>query len=438
MRAQGGSNTDKSNDPLVLAIVLMAVLFFIGWWYQTNPRPVNMVLVGLVRAQLLLAGPFDPQARDIGQKLARLDPAGFTFGQILNQLSFAGRYTRWPVAAALLVLAVIAWRWRSIQADHRRTFNIQKLMGEAAKMFPCVAPVANRKGSILDEPPMSGLWAVAQSPLHFAVRNGLLVDERGAPLPKELFLAADGQPNENSDVLTGKVRAALDRDGARELFVAQLGPSFEVVSELPDHQKGLAAAFLAFGHGDKESAQDLLDGMSLSFREGRPASPGGWSWRFPFWLPARAGSDCEVDIEGAEELLSRYADSPSAAPFVGHHASFVHVWFQGLLVFARKKGVLACSQFVWLRPMDRTLWYSLNQVGGRTAWVEASGADAHYKVEEALRQAVAEPMVDEAVVALEAALEDEGWLAAKTRPESDPRPGRRTTLGGGPRRSAGA
>ncbi len=49
----------------------------------------------------------------------------------------------------------------------------------------------------------------------------------------------------------------------------------------------------------------------------------------------------------------------------------------GLLIYAKRKGVLASSQFIWLRPYDRTLWYALNQIGGKATWAEAAGPWAH-------------------------------------------------------------
>ena len=55
---------------------------------------------------------------------------------------------------------------------------------------------------------------------------------------------------------------------------------------------------------------------------------------------------------------------------LSRHAAFELPWFMALLYRARRKGVLANSQFLWLRPLDRPLWYALCQCGGRTAMME--------------------------------------------------------------------
>ena len=81
-----------------------------------------------------------------------------------------------------------------------------------------------------------------------------------------------------------------------------------------------------------------------------------------------------------------------------------------LLYRARQKGVLASSQFLWLRPLDRPLWYALNQCGGRAAWAEGVAPWAHYQTEEKAGKALSEPHVRPAVASLKQSLAAQGWL----------------------------
>ena len=80
------------------------------------------------------------------------------------------------------------------------------------------------------------------------------------------------------------------------------------------------------------------------------------------------------------------------------------------MTLARKKGVLACPQFLFLRPIDRVLWYALNQCGGRTAWIEAAAAWSHWQAEKKSGRAIPEPQIARAVAALEKNLAEQGWL----------------------------
>ena len=85
------------------------------------------------------------------------------------------------------------------------------------------------------------------------------------------------------------------------------------------------------------------------------------------------------------------------------------------LTLARRKGVLASSQFLWLRPLDRPLWYALNQCGGRAAWAEGFAAWAHYAAEERAGKTLFEPHLDHAVSRLRDNLAAQGWLSDMPR-----------------------
>lgn len=107
------------------------------------------------------------------------------------------------------------------------------------------------------------------------------------------------------------------------------------------------------------------------------------------------------------------------------HASYELPWFITLLYRARQKGVLATSQFLWLRPLDRPLWYALNQCGGRAAWAEGFAAWAHYQAEEKAGMRLPEPHVQPAVASLRQSLAAQGWLTeifVPPMPEADPVP----------------
>ena len=63
-----------------------------------------------------------------------------------------------------------------------------------------------------------------------------------------------------------------------------------------------------------------------------------------------------------------------------------HAWkytaFIAMISAARKEtGVLSTAQFLWLKYVDRTLWYTLNNTGNAVASVEAAGVHAHYRAE---------------------------------------------------------
>lgn len=71
--------------------------------------------------------------------------------------------------------------------------------------------------------------------------------------------------------------------------------------------------------------------------------------------------------------------------------------FSALLDEARKTGVLATAEFIWLKKVNRDLWYMLSQTGRTASFCEISGAWAHYLTEKKVGRKIATPMVHKAI-----------------------------------------
>jgi hypothetical protein len=241
----------------------------------------------------------------------------------------------------------------------------------------------------------SGFWRIARSPLQFAVEHSLLVDENGAAFgPEQVLRRGLGRAD-----LPAYGRARLDEDRALAVLGGQLGPAFTGFPALAPGRKALAAAFAAYAGGDKKESIGILDEVSRSYT-------------------AKDGAqDCPVLT--AEDFQTRLAtifvehEGILSESLIVRHSAYELPWFTALLTRARRKGVLAPSQFLWLRPWDRPLWYALHQCGGRAAWAEGVAVWAHYIAEEKAGNSLSEPHVAQAVVALRDALAAQGWLMDK-------------------------
>ena len=161
-------------------------------------------------------------------------------------------------------------------------------------------------------------------------------------------------------------------------------------------RRALAVAFLAYAGGDKKGCVALLDAVSLSYRE----------------ETGQASCPLLEDGDFANKLKTQWERHASVLneKCLSIHAAYELPWFMALLYRARQKGVLASSQFLWLRPLDRPLWYALNQCGGRAAWAEGFAHWAHYTAEEKERKTLTKPHVAPAVASLREALSAQGWL----------------------------
>lgn len=73
------------------------------------------------------------------------------------------------------------------------------------------------------------------------------------------------------------------------------------------------------------------------------------------------------------------------------------VIFSVFLDEARKTGVLASCEFIWLKKENRDLWYIMSQTGRTACFCESAGAWSHLLTEKKVGRKIPTPMVDKAI-----------------------------------------
>lgn len=324
------------------------------------------------------------------------------------------------ISAFVIAMFCVVSRRLSLRERFCKTHTMRSLLAIHLKKCPCLAPILHWPRSLLEEEVDSGPWMCARQPLQFAAEHGLLLDKaNGEPVAMHTLLQK-GHLADRKSVWHGGDRLILDREKTRSLFAAQLGPKFQGFEKLSPYLYALAVSFVLFGLDRKGLARKITDQLSLSFRPATPQRSFGLSLKAPFLnLPKKARNcrlSASIPLKAAEvETLWR---EPTVATIIRQHNQYTHLLLYGLFVFARRRGILTCAEMIWLKPVNRPLFYLLNNYGRRTAWVEAAGALAHYRVEEGLGAKMAEfearslerPYVDEAVAGLSQALFQEGWI----------------------------
>jgi intracellular multiplication protein IcmP len=111
------------------------------------------------------------------------------------------------------------------------------------------------------------------------------------------------------------------------------------------------------------------------------------------------------DFSVAKPTLKKYQNSELVQEVVNKHA-YVLTVMGSLLVAARNDGVVPSSEFLWLKPVDRRLWYMLNCMGRQTPYAEVGGPFAHWRAEKEMGRRCLVPMIDEAIRALEIAIKE--------------------------------
>ncbi len=375
--------------------LLVLVMFIIPAVYATNIAAINGALMSIAKVQLGIFASFFSEAYMGLVRISSVDPASLTWEQMQGVLRYVGTWLRWPCLVILAVLGTISIFMGKV-GNLTRRLNMDKLLAHNAESFACLRPIVG-KGKYLLSPESydKGLWRIARSPVQFAVEHKLLVDEQNKPFTEQEVLH-NGLAHTD---LAAYGQARLDMKKTEDVLTAQLGKAFKNFEKLTPHRQALACAFLSYGAGEKSVCMEVLDTLSSSYMENEniPSCP-------------------VVDEAHFQEKITNLWEKHEYLlkdKLMQRHTSFELVWFMALLTFARRKGVLASSQFLWLRPLDRPLWYALNQCGGRTAWAEGFAAWAHFAAEEKAGVPLAQAHVAHASYRLKETLSQQGWLTEK-------------------------
>lgn len=270
-------------------------------------------------------------------------------------LATVGKYIRYPVILIILILALVVYS-RNVVAKFKIIFSMKRMKDIEQHYWPQITPTAEL--NLVKEDINKGPWAMSMSPMLFCKHHGLIKGK------------APGE---------GPATAELNRGLAQQIFVMQLGPIWSGPQALPIYGKALLAAFAASANEDRGSATKLLHQINASAMHGK------------------------LNFTGAEELLAKHVGSKVVMRVLQRHA-YVFCIFASMLELARTDGVFASSDFLWLKPLDRRLWYMLNTVGRQTAVPEIAGAFAHWLAERSWGAPLRTPMIEEAIKALELAL----------------------------------
>ena len=282
--------------------------------------------------------------------------------------TFVGELYRWPITVFLL-WSVYMMYGNNIKIRYKKHYDMKKLARQEHVEWPQINPVLDI--DLVAEDLESGPWAMGMAPIMFCKKNNLLEVSVVPAIPGTLSKGP-------------KFKANLNMERAEQVFIHQVGRMWQGPEKIPVHRRALLAAFIARGMRDSKTAQNLIIQINRS---------------------ASSDASKELDFTGVDELWKKHYSSKPVQNIVKAHA-YEFTLFMGLFLFARQDGVFPTSDFLWLKPRDRSFWYVLNNVGRQTPGCEAAGVHSHFLAEKALGRSLSVPMVGEAVKALELALSD--------------------------------
>lgn len=359
---QGNQNDHSANILWGVAAFFATVA---GVWFAFKPSLITFYFslkIWEIKFISLFVGSarFEPLQATLHNAL--LNPAKLTFADVEMLGTEAGSWIRIPFAIILFILAIIVY-FGNTTREYKRRYNMQELANLEQQNWPQIMPVLNQ--NLLKTDIDKGPWAMAMTPLQFCKRKGLL-EEVNARQEHKYY--------------TQPVEVRLRRGLANQEFALQLGPLWKSIEKLPPHIKALFAAFAARINADSKAAENLLMQLNKS-------------------------SLTKLDLTGVDELLKKHASTKPVQRIVHSHA-YVMTVMASMLEGAREDGVQASADFLWVKPIDRRLWYTLNTVGRQTPFVEVAGIFAHWIAEKEAGKKLLVPNVEEATKALEIALSE--------------------------------
>lgn len=356
---------EQGGDKNSMALLWWVVMFFlagIGIWYFFGYH-LGMAFIQWRLWEAQFISMLGGDLRYLIPVLERLRPDDLNLDVINYISSEIGFYLLWPYLALVALMGLLLTKGHVV-LQFTKAYTMKSLAKQEQVNWPAIAPVVEL--NLIDQDPLKGPWSMALSPMQFCKKYKLLKIER-LPDPRAAWRDE------------GVWKMTLLKQRAHIVFVRQLGSLWEGVNALPPHTKGLFAVFAARIAHNTEPARALLNQMSSSYAAG------------------------QINYAGASALLKKHFKHKAIQRILRHHA-YVNTVMASMLLLARTDGVQASSDFLWLKVVDRPLWYILNCVGRQTPYVEVAGIWAHWLFERELTRSICVPQVTNAVAGLETIL----------------------------------
>lgn len=380
----GAAPQDQGGEKNTYYILwVLALIIFVGTvvWYLADYQ-LKVFFIALRKYELIIINfvienlPFQyiPGLQGLGERVQsdiqlvnQITPATLSLDIAQALSTEVGEFLRYPLGVIIALLAIYVYRTHLLMR-YKKRHSMKTLLQSELQNWPQIKVIKNI--NLLDHDLESGPWAMAMTPMQFAKKYKLTQVE---------FAEVVGTGFSKTQVAEFKV--TLDRFRAERVFTAQLGRPWQSVEVLLPHRKAILAVLLARGCRDTLAAKNLV-----------------------YQLADSAG-DGKLNYKGVDELIKKHIHNKAVEKICKAHA-YEFTVFASMLMFAREDGVLASADFLWVKPMDRRMWYVLNNVGRQTPASEVGGIFSHWYNELALKRSLSVPVVRGAVDALETALSD--------------------------------
>lgn len=417
-----GRDDDKSEHPIFgVSIVLLAfvVLGFLIWLVASHRIVFHSVRPSMFVGAMWKWLPFDYAYL----QWERLVNSATVFYQrpvnvsILAWGAFVSTAFQ-PLMAVLMSAYMVTFLFIRRTTLTRR-FTAKMLMMQATKNFTGIAPVvAIRKQIAKDQHP---LWRRQVTPEE-VFTNYRVPTKSGVAA---MTLASVGTPMVSDGKFNKEVARAyftnitrVESDG--RMISGMLGR--QVVNLANDAGRAKTTFFADRMSAEGKTLLALWGAVAFGGKEGKDEF---CKYRDLLNRSAFGTRDGIANLSLAQPLYNKYRKHPSFVKlFAVHH--WEHTALFALLALAQKKGRYTTAEVLWLRPLNRVMYFSLNSRGSYTPHTEAAATFAQHAFETACARLGRLPVdsqmrhilyMDKAIEGLQK--EWEHWQESSTDQEDD-------------------
>jgi intracellular multiplication protein IcmP len=371
-RPSWASQDDYAGFNFVVILLGSGVFSYLLWTFY-HPQISAFVMLAM-HHEIQFIDYFSDRYRLADQEMAETAPNFVTLKDLYGITQAVGMFFRIPATGLILVLAAIC-AVRAAPSRFKRHFDLDGLIEEQASEFPVISAFASRH-----------LKLVAPD-----VQKILPADYALTPTEWITRFAADPSGHLNEQ----KARAALAK---------QLGERWTGPASAPPAARLLFTVFALHLAERRDDALQILGEASVCVSDARHDGENG---------PLAALTLPTAFISQVDGFFGKNlsASQQTAAIKIAAGHAYVSTALMALLTASRiKAGVMAPAQFVWLKLVDRNLWYALHSLGyeiegiGRyihpNPRVEALGARDHWAAERIAGRPILKPDFHESIVAL--------------------------------------
>jgi intracellular multiplication protein IcmP len=396
----GGGQADHSEGGLIMGIffiiglgVLLQFLseyYIYAWYYIKYPLVKGLFYIpDTIRPYLFFWIELIPQLKvpdlnlfakllnqdfDQGVKyiVAQRDIGFFDIGR----KSMVINYIILPFISIPLLLLI---KSTSSTKTYNKSLSMAEFRVQEAERWPVIKPIIHLEQKVVNDI-NNGPWAMSMRPEVFYAKNDYLIF-----LEEDDNSVIELKDKEYLEEYMRDYNFTIDSNKVRENFLIQLGDPWEGINKLSIDEKHLLSILLPKINRDGNKTREMLDlfGNYYTSEKGRKINKNKKNLE-------------KIINKNMAEIFSKYFNTKLIQSVIKRH-HFKNTVFASLLEEARKDGVLSNGLFVWLKPLNRTLWFMMCSTGRKLPLPDAAGPWSHFLSEKALNAAITLPRITAAV-----------------------------------------